>query len=181
MNKADFLKALSSYEYHLRAACDPNIDRFFYNGHLPFVHKTYFILGIATLSSIIRVYLNPMLEIDPSIVSDNYVKSRSDFFGIFVYDQLYNTVTVSGVRDFKDGERSVSTMIDEINDFVYKNTLLSGTILPQGISNGFNKFEPVKPATLCDCGAFKLGYKDSDDYGHAAWCSVFGAKNPKQI
>jgi hypothetical protein len=174
-----FSKALSSYEYHLRTLVDPSIERYVYDGvHCPTGKYKYYIIGTPAIFSILTKHLTIRLEMRDTIHLDNHLKNHTHFIGMFVYHEDSDRIHVSACRDFKTGDRAATVVSDEINDFVYKANLLYGNSpvqLPLGFSQkNFNDEQPSKPVktSKCDCGAFVLGYKDSDDYAHSRWCSA---------
>lgn len=186
MSKLDFTKALNSYEYYLRSSVNPNIDNFFF-ASVPTMKKTYFILALPNMLSLLQFYLNSSLQMEDSITNDPSVVFHKDCYGIFVYDEHFDHIYVCGNKDFKTGMMNCTAMIDNINDFIkiqQKNTITSGygiqsnwaSSVSTGVSLPNLNFSEPKIKPKCDCGAQKLGYKDSDEYGHAYWCSVMSQK-----
>lgn len=184
MNKNDFVIAFSSYEYFLRANVNPNLDLYIYSGDpLLNLNYSYYFIGTGAIYSLISRHLNSGFEINHSVVNDFTLKTHAEFFGLFIYCNDTDNVIIWGNADFKDGSRTVHSMVHEVDAFLNKTS--SATIqLP--IGTAINPFPAemqslpdatsLKVKSNCDCGAHILGYKDTDTYCHSHWCNVNSKK-----
>lgn len=154
------------------------------NGH----DSWYVVLALPFVDKNLIKYVNVHGKISSQWLLDP-VLMYGDIEAIFTFEAQTGDVTVytpktSGFKLPGIGTSVKYGIVDiekAVNQFCglpalpYKRTKM-------GIFGEFEDDDEVtKPLTICDCGAHKLGYKDTDLHGHGPWCEVLkvygGKKN----
>jgi len=149
----------------------------------------YIILAKPSVDKNIVKYLNASMELSAQWLLDPVIAKSNDLECLWTVNDStgdiqshwigYGRLKLPGIVNAI--QYSLSDLETAVNQYMQNTVAGWHGYLPIGDGNDLEMEDEVtKPIMICDCGAHKCGYADTDLHGHGSWCKVHEVYSDKK-